>query len=382
MSIKVCFLTSVYPSALESRMFYKEAKTLSSAGYEVVFICQHVGASTIDGIRIVPLPRPKSRLDRFTRTILRLFVFAIKENATVYHLHSPELLPIGLILKLGGKKVIYDAHEAFEQHIFSKDWIHPRLRRPVSALFRGFEETASKCVDHVIAADRFTANQFHQENVTVIANYAVLSLLRDAKTVAVPKPPVGRTRLIYAGGLGRDRGLSQMVATLGHLSDLDIELYLLGRLSRHQAETAFGGIARVRHLGFVPLEAVFAHLLSASVGLVLLQPVPAYLYAGENTNKLFEYMACGLPIIASDFPNLRPIVLGTGCGLCVDPTSPEEIAKAIRLLHENPRMRAEMGENGRRAVATHYNWELEGAKLLAVYRRLSGLPESGEDTTR
>ena len=357
-------------------MFYREAKTLSSAGYEIVFICQHVGATVVDGIRIIPLPRPKSRLDRFTRITLEVLVLAIKENAAIYHLHSPELIPMGLLLKLLGKKVIYDAHEAFEQKILSKEWIHPMLRRPFSVVFRWFENSSSRCLDHVLAADRFTARQFPQKNVTVVANYPVLSLLKGAETVAVPKPAAGKTRLIYAGGITRDRGLFQMVTTLDLLSDLDIELYLLGSFSLPQEEEAVRRIDRVRHLGFVPLETVLAQLSSASLGLALFQPVPAYLYAGENTNKVFEYMACGLPVIASDFPNLREIVVGAGCGLCVDPTSPEEIAKAIRLLHENPQMRAEMGQNGRRAVAKQYNWEMESVKLLAVYRRLYGADRS------
>ena len=57
----------------------------------------------------------------------------------------------------------------------------------------------------------------------------------------------------------------------------------------------------VKYFGNQSLEAVYQHLAVADLGLLLLQPVPAYTYAGENTLKLFEYMWSSLPIVSSDF---------------------------------------------------------------------------------
>ena len=85
---------------------------------------------------------------------------------------------------------------------------------------------------------------------------------------------------------------------------------------------------------------------------------------------MFEYMAAGIPVIASDFPLWREIVLGNQCGLCVDPMDPIAIANAIDYLVQHPAAARQMGENGRRAVLEHYNWSVEEAKLLIYYKNL------------
>jgi len=82
-------------------------------------------------------------------------------------------------------------------------------------------------------------------------------------------------------------------------------------------------------------------------------------------------MFCGLPVIASNFPNLRQIVKDTRCGLCVDPTRPDQAARAILHLLRRPKLREQLGENGRNAVLKLYNWEAEEKKLLNVYKNVT-----------
>ena len=111
---KICMLSSTH-SAFDDRIFYREAKSLSLAGYEVVIIAQHDKEEIIDNIKIVPLPIPKNRLHRMIKTAWKLFKLALKEKADVYHFHDPELMPIGILLKPKGKKIVYDVHEDYEQ---------------------------------------------------------------------------------------------------------------------------------------------------------------------------------------------------------------------------------------------------------------------------
>ena len=110
-------------------------------------------------------------------------------------------------------------------------------------------------------------------------------------------------------------------------------------------------------------------LNSARAGLVLLHPRINYVDALPI--KLFEYMAVGIPVIASDFPLWRTIVDGANCGILVDPMKPEQIAKAIDWLLDNPREARKMGERGRRAVLERYNWSLEEKKLIELYDKLN-----------
>ncbi|MBP7411822.1 MAG: glycosyltransferase, partial [Methanoculleus sp.] len=110
---------------------------------------------------------------------------------------------------------------------------------------------------------------------------------------------------------------------------------------------------------------------TGSIGLLAFQPDYYNAYIGLP-NKLFDYMLCGLPIVASDFPEIRRVVSDAECGLLVDPTNPDAIAGAIIYLMEHPEEAQRMGENGRRAVLEKYNWEEMEGRLLAMYRRIEG----------
>ena len=85
---------------------------------------------------------------------------------------------------------------------------------------------------------------------------------------------------------------------------------------------------------------------------------------------MFEYMAAGIPVIASNFPLWREIVEGNECGLTVDPLDPQAIADAIGFLITHSEHAAEMGRRGRRAVERKYNWDGEAKKLTDLYERL------------
>jgi glycosyltransferase involved in cell wall biosynthesis len=84
-------------------------------------------------------------------------------------------------------------------------------------------------------------------------------------------------------------------------------------------------------------------------------------------NKLFDYMLVGLPVIASNFPLYREVVEPDRCGLIVDPSKPEEIARAMEYLIDHPDEAREMGERGRKAVLEKYNWDKESERLLQIY---------------
>ena len=111
-----------------------------------------------------------------------------------------------------------------------------------------------------------------------------------------------------------------------------------------------------------------AGLRDAQVGLVLDHPISNYV-EGYST-KMFEYMACGLPFIASDFPLWQRIVAEHDCGITVDPFDTDAVAKALNHLLENPEEAARIGENGRQAILHTYNWDIELRKLLSCYESL------------
>ena len=103
-------------------------------------------------------------------------------------------------------------------------------------------------------------------------------------------------------------------------------------------------------------------------GLLFFHPEPNHVDA--QPNKMFEYMSAGLPVLASDFPLWREVLVGTGAGRCADPLDPAAIGRAIESLLADPQAAQVMGRRGREAVMTRYQWTFEERKLLALYREL------------
>jgi glycosyltransferase involved in cell wall biosynthesis len=126
-----------------------------------------------------------------------------------------------------------------------------------------------------------------------------------------------------------------------------------------------GIAARTKFVAWVPYEEKERLSSQASIGVI------TYLPHANNAsclpNKLFDYMLAGLPVVASDFPLYQDVVEPNCCGLLVDPTRPEQIARALAYLIEHPQEARRMGENGRRAVRERYNWERESQRLLQIY---------------
>ena len=134
------------------------------------------------------------------------------------------------------------------------------------------------------------------------------------------------------------------------------------------------GWAYVDMMGWLGRPEVTALYRRVRVGLVLFQPAPNHVES--QPNKLFEYMAAGLPVVASDFPLWRKLVTDLECGLVVDPSDPRAIADAVQWLIDHPAEAQAMGERGRMAVLEKYNWEVESGKLLALYESLIGPPKA------
>jgi glycosyltransferase involved in cell wall biosynthesis len=126
----------------------------------------------------------------------------------------------------------------------------------------------------------------------------------------------------------------------------------------------------VDYLGWQSRREAVKLLGRVRVGLVVLHPTPAFLESYPV--KLFEYMAAGLPVIASDFPLWREIVSKAEAGILVDPRNPAAIAGAIDHLLRHPDDAARMGANGRRAVLQRYNWSQEASKLVDLSRKIVG----------
>lgn len=370
-TVRIAMMTSVH-AWNDVRIYEKEAQSLARHGHDVSVIgpagdAAHRPAGdapTGSRVRHVPVRMPPGRLARMTTGALTMLGAALRHQARVFHLHDPELLPVGLALKALGRQVVYDVHEDYPEQILSKHYLPGWLRLAVARAFGRGEKLTARCLDGVVAATDNIAGKFAGARVVTVRNYPKTVAVRRRHSAGAERP----FRICHlAGTLTEERGVTSLVRAMEHLGE-GFELVLAGRFVPFGYEQELRGMAgfrRVRYLGVVPHEEVWHWYGQSDVGAVCLLPVPRFRVSLPV--KLFEFMSAGLPVVASDFPLFRQIVEGSDCGICVNPDQPEAIAEALRRLAADDAQRDRMGANGSAAVKSGYQWESEAETLIRFY---------------
>lgn len=313
---------------------------------------------------------------------------ALAEHADIYHVHTFQLVPLAVVLKvLFRKHVVYDMFEDFPSMVLTRQWRPQWLRGFVSRTVYLSERLACRELDGIITADPAVLKQYlpahaprNRRKRVVFYNFPSLDVFfRYVPTAKVA--PAKRYDIVYSGGMSGRTGVFVLLEAIAKLAAEGIrpKVLMFGYSDTPTFKDEF--LARAKEygiddcfemLGRVPHEQV-PHLLSqAKVGVVPLQPIPKFLK--NIPTKVFEYWACGLPIVASDLPPIRPFFREGIYGHKVDPASSDEFAEALKRLLENPVTAARMGEQARHAVLTRFNVLPEQRKLIRLYRQIAGVP--------
>lgn len=379
--MRACLLSTVH-HAFDTRVYHREAGSLVSAGYEVRLIVQYDrNEATVNGVHIIGLSAAKHRGDRIRRG-WQAFRLALHQRADIYHFHDPELIPWGILLRLfSAKPVVYDVHEHYPDSIAVKQWLPRFLRQALARIFDCGEQTAAKFFDALIVADETIAKRFQRRHprVVVIYNYPGRHAFSDEKDGTASLTRQHETQLVYVGAISQSRGIWLMLdVTRLLVTDygLDVGLWIAGRFGYAHEEREFEKRleaddelkARVKWVGLLPYEEVPRLLSRADIGLVPLQPIPKF--QKNIPTKQFEYMAAGLPIVASDLAPIRRYIEAAQAGkLAIADDARSHAAKAAYLI-QHPTEAEQMGRNGQHAFETQYNWDSEAKKLIGLYESL------------
>ncbi|GGH54441.1 glycosyl transferase [Dyadobacter endophyticus] len=362
---RVLLLSTVHPSA-DPRIMYKIAPSLQSY-YEVFCALPGVRGGLRKNLHLIRLPKFGRLLPRILLAHPIALLKCLPLRPDIVHIFVPELIPLALLFQWAGAKVVYEVQE----NLFKKFAIKRYNNGLVFKwLFRFFDRLARRRF-HLIFTDDAYLEEYRNltKPFAIIHNYVSLPVMdtlahEDART---PGP-----ELFYLGVVSMERCLDTMINALALLkkSYPDCHLHLFGPMRVDKEE--LGAIAdygqvmnNITFHGYTDQQVALKYASQAIAGIALLKPVADY--PDSFPTKMFEYMALKLPVITSDFPLYKRIVEDSGSGYCISPYDPEALHNALQCCISENALRSQMGNNGRKASETCYNWASEEAKLLSFY---------------
>lgn len=366
--MRICHVTSVH-SFNDNRIFYKEILSLKEAGYDVCFVVPNA-PDVFKGVQIYSNSFSGGRVKRFViQAFIETLRHAFKAKADVYHFHDPELMPAALLLRCAGKKVVFDVHENGPAAILSKPYFRFSIvQRLASLLVDVAERFFFLLFNRIVTARPDISERLKYFKPYTLRNFPILPSQEDFDKwdddLHLSKT---KKSVIYVGGMTTIRGTYELVEAFDQLDDF--ELWLLGPFKDEGIERRLKsskGWRNVRYFGIVEPQEIFGYIKKADAGIVTFWPEPNHVQT--LATKPFEYMACGLPLIMSDFKYWREF-FGDG-SVYVDPRNPGEIAQVTRDLLSNNELLAAMGKANRLKSQSEYNWHSERKVLFKIYSSL------------
>jgi glycosyltransferase involved in cell wall biosynthesis len=301
------------------------------------------------------------RVHRWLRTLdfyRRAIRVVRRTQPALIHCNDYNTMWVGVAARLTTRAtVVYDAHELWADRnqrpeprwwLLACEALFVRVAHQTLAASPGYSEVMSR--------------RYRTRPPRVIRNIPESDHLPESPA------PNGDPTAVYVGALTTGRGLEISIRALAHVSQVRLRLVGPGQ-AHYRAELADlarteGVVDRVEFTGAVSPEQVLTEIGGASVGLALIQPV-CLSYRMSLPNKLFEYVAAGLPVLGSDLPAIGGLITDYGIGLLAKPADPADVAAKLGEM-----VRPERNEAFRtatRRAAGELRWENESQLLAEAY---------------
>lgn len=361
----IVHVSSAHPW-VDNRVHLREAAAAADAGYRVRLIAveSDLGAPPT-AVEVVRIPR-RARIRRMVVSTTQALTLALRSRARVVHLHDPELIWTIPVLRLAGRTVVYDAHEDLPDQVWGKDYLTHRQRAVFAWLSHGLLRVAGTA-NRVVTATEWTGRRFPAPRRIAIHNFPFARPEDDAQVGLEARP----TLVAHVGVLSHDRGIDVLASVVEEPSfPAGWRVEMVGSIDRATSTErlrAAEATGRAVHGGVVgPMEARDL-LLRARIGVVPFRrtPVTDQIFP----TKLFEYLAAGLAVIATDIPLWRHLLRGVECVTFVPADDPAAIAEAIRRYADDPALLERHGAEARRAAA-RFTWAPEAERLVEMYDEL------------
>ncbi|WP_445157486.1 glycosyltransferase family 4 protein [Halomonas sp. E14] len=405
----------VWNEFLNDARVLKEAQTLQSAGYQLIVHALHtpgvteeieILASNVHVVRVarsplwklrkrkrleaernaaeksgqaksqhqkVAAPPPETFVRQLLKLVARLWTHAglaiqlVRSRPDAIHAHDVNVLPTAwLAAKIARVPLVYDAHE-----ISTDREGYQAFRGLVGWLEKKLMPRAAGTITTTDARAKFFARAYGIPRPLVLQNRPRLvkvensNRIREELGLVEPWPIV-----LYQGGLQPGRGLPRLVEAAASVPNAYFVFIGGGRQAAelHELTAELGLEERVRFIPTVALSELPSYTTSADIGV---QPIEntCLNHFTTDSNKLFEYVIAGLPVVASQLPEIGKVVRNHDLGLLVPPGDTAALADAIRRLVESAELRAYYRAKAEQA-AESLNWEAQEQALVELYERI------------
>ncbi len=370
----ICHVTTVH-NLHDTRIYYKEIMSLVNSGFLVSFIVQkNDGYLKNDTITYYFLSDRSGLFTRFSNNIKAL-IYSFKIKAEIYHLHDPELLPLGILIKiLLRKKIIYDIHELYHDAILHKHYFPKYVAKISSKIYSIIEKFSIRFFDSIILAELNYSKHYSKYEHEIIQNYFPEKyILKNLKLINPNEQPL---KIIYVGGITKIRGIYELLNFLKLLKKhLEFEFHLIGPIYPDSIRKDIDSFINENTLkgnviiyNRIPYTIALNIMESCDVGLLFLHPII------NNTTilstKMFEYMAKGLVVLMSDFPLWVEFNSQYNCGLTINIFDIDNQIEAIIDYFKNTEVLNKIKSNNVKLIKENFRWEIEEKKLLNLYNKI------------
>ena len=356
---------------------WKEAISLKNIGYEVEIITPHVETLTkeMEDIKIHCIK--KSKIPGVTA--LKIIHHALKGNYSIFHCHEFNPLLYSIILKIvTANKIIWDCHEDYPSLISTKIDANGRVKenKALKQIINLLINLGIRNTNTIITITPPLVKKYRKYKKTVILpNFPPSKLFNSKlKDSNVSRLYNNKKIVIYQGGIKKGRGMGLI------LSSLDIVLEKIPNLvfvvlggeiektgwSKGIKEFLTNHKENIISTGWIDYDKMAPYLALADLGIIMNKPTHYNNKIGLP-NKLFEYMACGLPIISSNLPEIRKIIMKNQCGMIVDSSDPRIVADSIIQFFSDSSKENKYKENSSKC-ATKYSWDICEKILNHIYK--------------
>ena len=365
----------------------REIEALLSGGYEVSVVYRRRGRRTrfsfsdrakVHGLNVISRCLPKMAVFHFLmyiEFILRAVFLGVRYRADIYQGGNLSgLLPAFIAARLVGAKLVYDSMELWTE----------MCDMPLKRIWRRIETALLNRVDRAIAVNQERATVMVEqygapERPAVVMNCPYSRVVDECdaerlQAVLAEKGWLGRFVVLYQGALMAGRHLENLVAAMSFLPP-EVVLIMMGHDNKFkhvlEREVACRSLEkRVLFHAPIPADEIIPFASGASVGIVFYENTGLNNYYCAPT-KLYEYLFAGLPVVATDFPGLRNLVVAENVGRVVTSSNPKSIAEGIQSIAMDPAERDLMSRNGKMLAQSKYNWEQQAKLYLDIMEELT-----------